>query len=72
MMFAQYCRIESRAGGCHASSRAMIRAARTMLRKSGKARAQRDARHEWLREMLAMHFDAQVEYMSVISGRRRK
>ena len=72
MMFAQYCRIESRAGGVHASPRAMIRAARTMLTKRGKSREQREARHEWLREMLTMHHDAMVEYMSVLSGRRRK
>ena len=72
MMFAQYCRIESGAGGVWATPREMIREARKMLRKSGKSREQREARHAWLREMLAMHHDARVEYMSVMSGRRRK
>lgn len=72
MMFGQYCRIESKAGGVWATRRQMIRAARTLLAPRGKSREQRDARHAWLREMLAMHFDAQVEYMSVMSGRRRK
>jgi hypothetical protein len=43
-----------------------------MLAPTGKARAQREARHEWLREMLEMHHEARVEYMSVMSGRRRK
>jgi len=72
MMYGQYCRIETRAGGCSASPRAMIRSARKCLRKSGKTRETRAMRHEWLREMLAMHFEANVEYMSVMSGRRRK
>ena len=72
MMFAQYCRIESLAGGVHASPREMIRAARTMLTPLGKSREQREARHQWLREMLDMHHDAMVTYMSVLTGRPRK
>jgi hypothetical protein len=72
MMYAQYCRIESRAGGCNATPREMIRSARKCLSKYGKARASRDLRHVWLRELLAMHREANIEYMSVLSGRRRK
>ena len=70
MMFGQYCRIETKAGGVSASGRDMIRAARTMLAPSGKLRAQREARHQWLREMLVMHDDARQEYVSVVCARR--
>jgi hypothetical protein len=66
-MFAQYCRIESRAGGVSASPRAMIRSARKCLSKSGKSRESREMRH-----MLAMHHEALLEYMSVMSGRKIK
>jgi hypothetical protein len=72
MMFAQYCRVESIAGGVHASGRDMIRAARTMLAPTGKLRAQREARHEWLRDMLIMHHESRAEYASVVCARRIK
>lgn len=72
MMYAQYCRIETKAGGCHASPRALIRAARSVLAKHAKTRPYREVRHAWLREVLAQHREAQIEYMSVMSGRRRK
>ena len=73
MMFAQYCRIESRAGGCNASNREMIRAALSMIQKKHRfARASRSSRHAWLREMLSIHRDAQLEYMAVMSGRSLK
>lgn len=72
MMFAQYCRIESLAGGVWATKREMIRAAHMMLTPLGKSREQREARHAWLREMLDMHHEALVEYMSVMTGRARK
>jgi len=68
MMFAQYCRIESRAGGVSATSREMIREAHKMLKKSGRGRAQRSARHVWLRDMLSMHHDARLEYVAVMRG----
>lgn len=55
MLASQYGRIESRAGGVHASPRAMIRAARGLLSAHGKGREARERRHAWLREVLAMH-----------------
>jgi hypothetical protein len=58
MTYAQYCRIESRAGGLSASPRAMIRTARTLLSPLGKSRTKRDVRHEWLREMFVYQRDA--------------
>ena len=72
MMFSQYCRIETKAGGVWATPRMMIRAAHTLLAPRGRSREQREARHEWLREMLHMHHEARVEYMSVMGARRRK
>lgn len=68
MLYSQYCRIESRAGGCSASPRAMIRAARTLLAASGKSREQRNLRHKWLREMLAKHAEARALYRAVMRG----
>jgi hypothetical protein len=72
MMFAQYCRIETRAGGVSATPRQMIRSARKCLSKAGKSRESRAMRHEWLREMLSMHHEALIEYMCVMGARRRK
>lgn len=72
MMFAQYCRIESRAGGCCSTSRAMIRAAHSMITSKGKSRECRESRHAWLRSMLEIHEKSMIEFMSVVSGRRVK
>ena len=70
MMYGQYCRIESKAGGVSATGREMIRAARTMVTKQGLSRACRLVRHKWLREMLVMHDEARQEYVSVVCARR--
>lgn len=51
------------------SPRAVIRAARSRLAPSGRSRAQRQARHDYLRDMLAYHVDALDLYRRVQSGR---
>lgn len=53
--FAQYCRIESIAGGASASPRAIVRAAWTLLSENGRTPAMRHHRHAWLRQVLAYH-----------------
>ena len=69
MMFAQYCRIESKAGGVSCTRREFIRAARTLLTPKGRTcRRTRDARHAWLREGLAMRADARKQYVDVMRG----
>ena len=50
MMHAQYCRIESIAGGCHCTNREFIRACHSRLNKLGKSHARREWRHAWIRE----------------------
>ena len=69
MMYAQYCRIESRAGGVSCTRREFIRAARTMLEPSGKLRANRAGRHAWLRDGLLMRLSAREDYGNVVMGR---
>ena len=51
-----------------ASPRQVIRAARTKLRPAGKSRAQRGARHIYLRDMLSYHADARALYRAVATG----
>jgi len=53
MNFAQYCRIESMAGGLSCSDREFIRAALTKLSAEGKSVGKRAWRHAWLRDGLA-------------------
>lgn len=70
MMYAQYCRIESAAGGVTITPRAFVRAAHGFITDSGKDRAKRTPRHAWLRRGLTHLANAQVMYLSVVSGRR--
>ena len=69
MMFAQYCRIESRAGGVACSEREFIRAALSMIKKRARygkvAREYRTGRHIWLRQGLEMRLKARAEYTHV-------
>lgn len=69
MLYAQYCRIEVKAGGVGASDRALIKAAHTKLRKAARGREYRDARHGWLRALLEYHREAKALYINVINGR---
>lgn len=59
MMFSQYLRIETSAGGVSASRSQMLRAFRRMLTPAGKSRQMRDHRHKLTREMLKWHETAQ-------------
>ena len=58
MIYSQYLRIESRAGGVFATRRDIIRAARTMLSDYGKSRQARCNRQEWIRDALEYHRQA--------------
>jgi len=54
MMYSQYLRIETKAGGANCTSKDFIRAAYTVLASEGKTRQVRDLRHAWLREGLSL------------------
>ena len=60
MMFSQYLRIESLAGGVGCSPREFIKAAHSRLAPTAKKHAQRTARHQWLREGLRQRDDARA------------
>jgi len=49
MNYAQYCRIESKAGGASCTVREFVRACHSVLSDAGKARDKREWRHEWIR-----------------------
>ena len=49
MNYAQYCRIESKAGGASCTVREFVRACHSVLSDAGKGRDKRDLRHEWIR-----------------------
>ena len=53
MMYAQYLRFESKAGGVRCSNRDFIRVCRKALNKKGRTRGQRKLRHIWIRRGLA-------------------
>lgn len=53
MPYSQYLRIETLAGGVGCTNREFIRSAHSLLVKVGRSRAQRDARHAWIRSGLA-------------------
>ncbi len=69
MMFAQYCRIESRAGGVGCTEREFIRAALSMIKKRSRFSYElRRGRHAWLRDGLKMRLKARAEYRHVTGG----
>lgn len=72
MTFAQYCRIETAAGGVHCTNREFIRAARALLSTDGKARAQRKARHMWIRDGLDQLESARRAYLNIYLGSEEK
>jgi len=69
MMYAQYLRLETKAGGCTATPREFVKACHTVLKQSGKARNKRDVRHQWIREGLIYLNRSRVEYVEIITGR---
>lgn len=69
MLYSQYERLESKAGGITASNRDFIKACYTVLRPRTKTRAWRDARHTWLREGLEHLKDAKDLFYNVQTGR---
>jgi hypothetical protein len=69
MTFAQYCRIETAAGGVTCSNRDFIRAARAMLSRDGKSRAMRHARRMWLYDGLDRLETARRDFRAMHRGR---
>ena len=69
MMYAQYLRLESKAGGVNATTKQFVKACHSVLRKSGKQRDKRSARHQWIREGLAYLGRSRLEYQQIIQGR---
>ena len=69
MMYAQYCRLESKAGGVSCTPREFIRACLSVLKKKSRySRTFRHQRHQWIRSGLAMRLDARQQYHDVMSG----
>lgn len=65
MTYAQYCRIETKAGGVSYTPRQFIKAAHTVLSEAGKSRLLRDGRHAWLRAGLEYHAKATCLYREI-------
>ncbi len=69
MMYAQYCRIESKAGGVSCTEREFIRAALSLIKpKSRVSRKLRLQRHDWLKSGLVHHHLARKQYVDVMRG----
>jgi hypothetical protein len=70
MTFAQYCRIESAAGGCDITPREFVKAARALLHDGAMHHEWRGRRHIWLRAGLAQLERAQTyaNAVRVLSG----
>lgn len=68
MFSALYNRIETRAGGAHASPRAFIRAFRGMITPEAKTRAHREARQQTVRAMLEKRDQSINLYSRVMRG----
>jgi len=65
MMYSQYCRIESKAGGVFAPPRRMIKAFRTILSPKGKSRECREYRHAMVAEMFDLQREATQTYVDL-------
>lgn len=66
MMFAQYCRIESKIGGIGSTDREFIKAAHKMIAKKARRNWEvREARHAWLRSGLEHKRAAEQTYRSI-------
>jgi hypothetical protein len=69
MTFAQYCRIETAAGGITCSNREFIRAARALLSSEGKSRAMRPSRRVWIVDGLDRLETARRDFRAMHRGR---
>ena len=65
--YAQYCRIEKRAGGLAATPRQFIRAAHSILSAEGRSRSKRELRHKFIRAVLREREDALKIYMRAMA-----
>ncbi len=69
MMYAQYCRIESNAGGCTCTAREFVRAAHScLLKRYRRDHTRRTSRHLWLRDGLKQLAEARQQYVDVMRG----
>lgn len=68
MFSALYNRIETRAGGAHASPREFIRAFRGMITEEAKTRANKEARQKTIRAMLEKREQSINLYSRVMAG----
>lgn len=66
MTYSQYLRLRLHVAD---TNRELVKRAHRMLSKRGKTAECRAARHEWLRELIAYHSRAFVEYRQVMGGR---
>jgi hypothetical protein len=70
MHYSTYCRIESLAGGVHASDRALIRALRSKLLKTALQRESREIRRELITDLFEYRDAALSLYVHIIKGRQ--
>lgn len=69
MIYSQYCRIETRAGGLGCTNVEFIRAAhKSLLSQSRFHHLYRADRHAWLREGLALLEKSRQQYVQVNRG----
>jgi hypothetical protein len=62
MQYAQYKRIETKAGGLTCTNKRFIKACYTVLSTQGKQRDSRIIRHAWLRQGLEMLSTSKAQY----------
>ena len=69
MNTAQFERVQTAAGGTHASDRAIVRAFRALLSNKGKTRDMRHIRHVQVREALTRHHKDRARYAEIYRSR---
>lgn len=69
MVTAQFERLQTAAGGTHASDRAIVRAFWALLSDKGKSRDMRHIRHVQIREALTRHHKDQARYAEIYRSR---
>jgi len=69
MMYAQYLRLESKAGGVACTNREFIRACLSVVKKSARGYRWSESRKAWLRDGLKLLDEARTLYGLVTRGR---
>ena len=71
MIYSQYLRIETIAGGCTCTARGFIRAARSRLKPEYRiARKAREARQAWIKSGLAQLNKSKQQYQEIYRGQK--